>query len=101
MIYLVEKEGFGMIDKLVFVNNDSVPVTSSLIVADYFDKRHSHVLDVIKNLINDLQDVEENASDQPVPKNRLSSIQRYFIKDSYTDRTGKDFIEYRPHKLII
>lgn len=81
-------------DKLVFIQNGSIPVTSSRIVAEYFDKRHSHVLDVVKNLINDLQNIEENASEQPEPKNRLSLTQRYFIKDSYVDSTGKKNRQY-------
>jgi Rha family phage regulatory protein len=62
---------------LVFTRKDEA-VTDSLIVAEYFQKRHDRVLRAIENLLEGL------------PKNGVS----YFIKSSYTDASGKSNLMY-------
>ena len=62
---------------LVFTRKNEA-VTDSLIVAEYFQKRHDRVLRAIENLLEGL------------PKNGVS----YFIKSSYTDASGKSNLMY-------
>ncbi|MBQ3727342.1 MAG: Rha family transcriptional regulator [Selenomonadaceae bacterium] len=60
--------------ELVFLQNEQV-LTTSLKVAEYFEKRHDRVLRAI------------SASIQVLPKNGDSG--KAFIKSSYDDETGK------------
>ena len=63
-------------DKLVFLENDQ-PLTSSRIVAEKFEKRHTHVLDAIKNII------AENSALTPC-----------YYETTYQAGTGKHYKEY-------
>ena len=49
---------------LVFINNDT-PLTTSLIVAEQFDKTHKHVLEAIENLIADMGSAQKSANSPP------------------------------------
>lgn len=66
---------------LVFIQNDQV-LTDSRVVAEYFDKRHDHVL----------RDIERCKGD--LPKN--GGVENALIKSSYTDAKG----EQRPMYLM-
>ena len=61
-------------NELVFLQNNQA-LTTSLKVAEYFDKRHDRVLRAI------------SASIQALPK--IGDSDKAFIKSSYTDETGK------------
>lgn len=62
---------------LINIKNDEA-VTTSLLIAEYFHKRHDHVLRAIENLMAGL------------PKNGVS----YFHKGKYTDASGKNNLMY-------
>jgi Rha family phage regulatory protein len=66
-----------MMNDLVFTRKNEA-VTDSLIVAEYFQKRHDRVLRAIENLLEGL------------PQNGVS----YFIKSSYKDASGKSNLMY-------
>lgn len=40
---------------LVYCNGEGIPVTTSLIVADYFGKKHLHVMEAIKNILSSIE----------------------------------------------
>ena len=81
-----------MIDKLVFVNNDSVPVTSSRIVADYFGKLHKNVIRDINRIISDMQDTSLTAS--VLDGLNFEPVKNYFIQDTYIDTKGEKRKQY-------
>ena len=62
---------------LVFIKNDT-PLTTSLIVAEQFDKTHKHVLEAIENLITDMGSAQKSANSP-----------RYFVKSSYVHPQNK------------
>ena len=62
---------------LVFLDKASQPVTSSRIVAEKFGKRHTHVLDAIKNI------TAENSALTPC-----------YYETTYQAGTGKNYKEY-------
>ena len=71
-----------MSKEMVEVHNN-VPVTTSLKIAEYFEKRHDNVIRDIADLI---ADIEETASDQDALKNEESA---FFIKSTYVDVGGR------------
>lgn len=85
-----------MDNQLVFVTNGTVPVTSSRLIADYFDKRHSDVTKTIDDLISDMREVEETASNQDTRKNSVinRTISDFFVKDHYLDDRGRKRRQY-------
>lgn len=64
-----------MFEELVKIENDQA-VTTSLKVAEYFDKQHSHVLDTIKSILA----VENSAT-------------KFFFESTYENR-GKQYPQY-------
>lgn len=62
-------------NELVFKSEKGNPVTSSLLVAEKFDKEHKHVLDAIRNLVAD------------------NSAAKYFYQTTYANR-GKFYPQY-------
>ena len=75
-----------MVKDLV-ANRDGVPVTTSLKIAEYFDKEHFHVTRDIEQIIKDLKEVDKSPSDQDTTK--IGGIQKFFIKSTYTDDGGR------------
>ena len=81
-----------MNDRLVFVTDGTVPVTTSRIVANYFGKRHDHVIRGINQIVSDMQDAEETASVSNAPN--FGAVKNYFIKHYYVDAKGENRTQY-------
>ena len=100
---------------LVFRNESGQPTTSSLLVAETFDKEHKHVLRDIDDLVSKLQSVENQYSpilgshqtmfqeyyeDIPMPNGGVRSSKAYFMnKDGFTllvmGYTGQKALEFK------
>lgn len=66
---------------LVF-NKDGQTITNSLLVAQKFGKRHTHVLDAIRKIISDSDEV----SNQPTE----NSARQMFVESQYIDEKGEE-----------
>lgn len=75
----IEDEEDNKLDNLVFENNGAV-VVSSREVAINFNKRHTHIIEKISNLILEFQPTEKSA--------------RYFMPHEYKDNKGEMRKEY-------
>lgn len=100
---------------LVFRNESGQPATSSLLVAETFDKEHKHVLRDIDDLVSKLQSIENQYSpilgshqtmfqeyyeDIPMPNGGMRSSKAYFMnKDGFTllvmGYTGQKAMEFK------
>ncbi len=73
--------------ELVFIQNNQA-LTTSLKIAEFFNKRHKDVLKAIENAINALcnvQDVESEISN----RRKSSPVEKAFIKSTYEDEKGE------------
>lgn len=50
-------------DKIVFISGKGNPITTCLLVAEYFEKEHKHVLVTLRNLMADIPTVKLNPND--------------------------------------
>lgn len=64
-----------MIDELVFLNDKKIAVTTSLIIAKYFNKRHKNILTIIRELIDTEQELGK------------LHFRKTFYKDKYNRNT--------------
>lgn len=63
--------------ELVLAGNDGQPVTTTVLVAQKFGKRHSYVIESVRNLINSTEKSAE-----------------FFIPSTYIDESGKENVMY-------
>ena len=71
-------------ENLVFKSNDGQPVTNSLLVAEKFEKRHSDVLEAIRNL------TAEN-----------SAVKNMFVEATYVSEPAWEKVTYRKFAVSI
>lgn len=86
-------------NELVEVNNEQV-VTTSLVVAESFGKRHDHVLRDIRNLEKDVPNFGEMFSETETPDSYGRSRKTYYInRDGFTllamGFTGKQALQFK------
>lgn len=86
-------------NKLVELNNEQV-VTTSLVVAESFGKRHDHVLRDIRNLEKDVPNFGEMFSETETPDSYGRSRKTYYInRDGFTllamGFTGKEALQFK------
>lgn len=86
-------------NKLVELNNEQV-VTTSLVVAESFGRRHDNVLQAIKNLEKDVLSFKEMFSETETPDSYGRSRKTYYInRDGFTllvmGFTGKEALKFK------
>jgi Rha family phage regulatory protein len=82
---IMERQG----EALVFIGDDATPRTSSRIIAEVFQKRHSHVVRDIRKLLNMLCDgvAKDMAAE-------FLNLEQAFNITTYTDNYGREQPEY-------
>lgn len=77
-------------NNIVFCNNNKV-LTSSRVVATYFDKEHKNVLRDIRKLIEELGSELSHETDSSEMSHEISN---YFIESTYISSRGREEVEY-------
>ncbi len=79
-------------DNKPVILHEGIAVTTSLKVAEYFEKDHRNVIRDIENIIADMKDIDE--ARQNNQSSNLSSDPLFFIKGTYKAGTGKNYKMY-------